>query len=83
MTLTLVSIADAVAFSNSHYGPGVGSQFLDSVACTGSETMLTHCSSSSSVYCSGGHNEDAGVKCQGLFDMGSDIVPLNYTLFCF
>ena len=56
---------DAVAFSNAHFGAGIGSQFLDSVACVGSETMLMTCSSSSSIYCSNGHYDDAGVRCQG------------------
>ena len=56
-----------VAFSNAHFGAGIGSQFLDSVACTGSETMLISCSSSSSIYCSNGHYDDAGVRCQGLY----------------
>ena len=55
-----------MAFSNAHFGPGMGFQFLDGVACTGSETMITACASSSSIYCSYGHNEDAGVRCQGL-----------------
>ena len=59
---------DAVAFSNAHFGAGTGSQFLDGVACSGSETMLTSCSSSSTIYCSSGHNEDAGVRCQGKLD---------------
>ena len=63
--MTFKPLTDAVAFSNAHFGVGIGSQFLDNVACTGSETMLTSCSSSSSVYCSSGHNEDAGVRCQG------------------
>ena len=55
---------DAVAFSNAHFGAGIGSQFLDEVSCTGSETMLISCTSSSSIYCSNGHNGDAGVRCQ-------------------
>ena len=61
----LFVFVDAVAFSNAHFGAGTGSQFLDEVACSGSETMLTSCSSSSSVYCSNGHSGDAGVRCQG------------------
>ena len=55
-----------MAFSNAHFGPGMGFQFLDGVVCTGSETMITSCASSSSIYCYHGHNEDAGVRCQGL-----------------
>ena len=60
---------DAMAFSNAHFGAGIGSQFLDGVACSGSENMLTFCGSSSYVYCSNGHNGDAGVRCQGLLFM--------------
>ena len=63
--LTINAIG-AVAFLKAHFGPGMGSQFLDGVACTGHETMITSCASSSSIYCSYGHNEDAGVRCQGL-----------------
>ena len=55
---------DAVAFSNAHFGAGIGSQFLDEVSCTGSESMLISCSSSSSISCSNYHNGDAGVRCQ-------------------
>ena len=64
----LFLFVDAVAFSNAHFGAGTGSQFLDGVSCSGSETMLTSCSSSSTIYCSSGHNEDAGVRCQGKLD---------------
>ena len=56
----------AVAFSKAHFGPGIGAQFLDGVACTGHETKITSCASSSGIYCYYGHNEDAGVRCQGL-----------------
>ena len=59
----------AVAFSNAHFGAGIGSQLLDSVTCTGSELVLTSCSSYSNVYCSNGHYDDAGVRCQGLYIM--------------
>ena len=58
---------DAVAFSNAHFGAGSGSQLLRGVACTGNETMLTSCSSSSYIYCSDGHSDDAGVRCQGWY----------------
>ena len=57
---------DAVAFSNAHFGAGTGTIYLDNVGCTGSETNLTSCPRSSSVYCYRGHSEDAGVRCQGL-----------------
>ena len=56
---------DAVAFSSAHFGAGAGPIHLDHVACSGSEDNLIDCSHSSFVSCSGGHREDAGVRCQG------------------
>ena len=53
-----------MAFSNAHFGAGIGSQFLAGVQCIGSEENLIDCTSSS-VICFNGHNEDAGVRCQG------------------
>ena len=55
----------AVAFSNAQFGVGTGTIYLDSVGCTGGETSLTDCSHSSTVSCTNGHSEDAGVRCQG------------------
>ena len=74
--LTILPPTDAVAFSNAHFGAGTGSQFLDEVACTGSETMLTSCSSASSIYCYNGHNEDAGVRCQSEYVMADNLTTL-------
>ena len=59
---------DAVAFSNAHFGRGTGRIYLDGVSCTGHETNLLDCSRSSTVSCSGGHSEDAGVRCQGTLE---------------
>ena len=56
---------DTVAFTNAHFGAGVGPVYLDNVDCTGSEANLTDCSSSFNIYCYRGHSEDAGVRCQG------------------
>ncbi|XP_064405891.1 uncharacterized protein LOC135350948 isoform X5 [Halichondria panicea] len=58
------STTDAVAFSAAHFGAGIGSTFLDGVSCGGNENSLTDCTRASSVICSNGHNEDAGVRCQ-------------------
>ena len=58
-------LTDAVAFSRAHFGGGTGTIYLDNVGCTGSETRLIDCSRSS-VSCTYGHAEDAGVRCQGL-----------------
>ena len=54
------------AYSYAYYGQGYGGIFLDNVACSGTESMLTDCISSSHI---GVHNcqhyADAGVKCGG------------------
>ena len=55
---------DAVAFTNAHFGAGNGTIYLDNVGCTGSENNLIDCPRSSTVSCTSGHTEDAGVRCQ-------------------
>ena len=55
---------DAVGFTLAHFGPGIGRIFVDDVFCSGSEEKLIDCYTSSSVSCSRGHSEDAGVRCQ-------------------
>ena len=55
---------DAVAFTDAHFGAGVGPIYLDDVGCSGSENNLSECSRSFVVSCYG-HSEDAGVRCQG------------------
>ena len=62
---TLPVPTDAVAFSSAHFGAGTGTIYLDNVGCTGRETNLTDCPRSSTVHCTYGHSEDAGVRCQG------------------
>ena len=62
---TYLIFTDAVAFGNAHFGTGTGAIYLDGVGCTGSESNLTDCSRSSTVSCTYGHTEDAGVRCQG------------------
>ena len=60
----------AVAFSNAHFGAGIGSHHLNYVTCSGSETMLTSCQSFPQYHCNNGHYDDAGVRCQlGLYVM--------------
>ena len=54
------------AYSRAYYGRGYGGIFLDNVACSGTESRLIDCVSSSNIgvhNCQ--HNDDAGVKCQG------------------
>ena len=63
--LSTMMPTDAVAFSNAHFGAGVGPIYLDNVGCSGSESNLINCSNSSFFSCYNGHSEDAGVRCQG------------------
>ena len=57
---------DAVAFSNAHFGAGIGTVHLHVVGCTGRETNLTDCPQFySNSYCFQNHSADAGVRCQG------------------
>ena len=68
MSYALTS-TDSVAFSNAHFGAGIGPIHLHVVGCTGRETNLTDCHEvRSQAYCLQGHSVDAGVRCQGLFD---------------
>ena len=72
----------AVAFSNAHFGAGNGPIFLDTVGCNGSECNLTDCARSSAGSCRG-HQEDAGVRCQGRFYMLLKAVALSCELILF
>ena len=63
----MYNLLDAVPFSNVHFGNGAGLIHLDDVDCTGSESKLLDCRHRSSVHCTYGYNEDAGVRCQGKF----------------
>ena len=58
-------LTDAVVLNGAHFGAGAGPIHLDNVDCSGSEDSLLECSHSSFVTCSS-HNEDAGVRCQGI-----------------
>ena len=75
-----VHVTDAVAFTNAHFGTGVGPIFRSNVGCSGSERYLINCSHSSFVSCR--HHEDAGVRCQGRLMCISDECCL-YTRFLY
>ena len=54
---------DAVAFRSAQFGAGIGSVFLTSVGCSGTENNLLGCTYSTSTSgCS--HSNDAGSRCQ-------------------
>ena len=55
-------ISDATDFSQARFGVGSGPIYLDNVACTGSELVLSDCPyDSHTADCT--HHEDAGVRC--------------------
>ena len=78
-TVCLCHATGAVAFTNAHFGAGVGPIYLDNVDCSSSESKLLDCTSSSIVYCYRGHSEDAGVRCQGT----SVLVPVCSILYVY
>ena len=57
----------AQSFANARFGRGTGPLLLDRVGCSGREQYLLNCSHSgvgvTSYNC--GHDDDAGVRCQG------------------
>ena len=57
----------AIAFLNAHFGPGAGLTYLNNVHCNGTENNLMECPRQHLVSCSRGHNDAAGVRCQGKF----------------
>lgn len=56
----------AIALLSAAFGQGDGPIFLDSVQCTGQETMLHNCSNDGVGLHNCGHAEDAAVVCQPL-----------------
>ena len=60
-----ITYTGALAFSGAHFGVGTGPIHMDNVACSGSESRLIYCSRGSTVTCTNGHSQDAGVRCQG------------------
>ncbi|XP_053559567.1 neurotrypsin isoform X2 [Bombina bombina] len=58
----------AKAWSQAHFGEGVGPILLDEVQCTGNELSIEECQRSTWGDHNCGHKEDAGVSCTPLAD---------------
>ena len=64
--------SSGVAYNRAYFGQGSGSIWLDSVTCTGNESILASCNHLGvGITRSCSHYEDAGVRCSG--DTGSVI----------
>ena len=73
----------AIAYSNARFGRGTGLILLDNVGCTGGESRLLDCSNYGGVgvYSSNcGHDDDAGVRCNGKSFRYMTLKPYNYTI---
>ena len=76
------TLADGTALVNAYFGEGTGSIALDYVACTGSKTQLLACPSSSSISTNCGHDDDAGVRCEGQYNQPTKCNILTSTPTC-
>ena len=63
-TLSICGSPGVQSFGSAYFGQGIGSIFLDNVACSGSETSLISCPYTTPTS-SDSHSEDAGVRCPG------------------
>ena len=63
------SFSAAKAYANAYFGQGNGSILMDHVECASTDTTLFGCSSSPILQVSPGcgHDDDAGVGCEGIY----------------
>ena len=69
----------AASYRSAAFGQGYGPIYLDNVQCTSSETSLFSCSANSIGSHNCGHNEDAGVRCNGKYT----IILKQYITTCY
>lgn len=54
-------LAGAVSYLEAYFGQGTGPVHIESVGCSGTESILLQCTHAASHNCY--HAEDAGIKC--------------------
>ncbi|XP_031464912.1 scavenger receptor cysteine-rich domain-containing group B protein-like isoform X4 [Phasianus colchicus] len=68
------------ALRSAHFGPGIGSIWLDDVKCSGTEAALWHCPAEPWGKHNCDHREDAAVICTGKVYLVKGSGPVSYTL---
>ena len=61
--------AGGKVYTGAHFGAGSGLIFLDDVQCTSSSDQLLECPSRPIMSHNCHHSDDAGVGCNGMFDL--------------
>ena len=70
--------SSGTAIGSAGFGQGSGITFLDSILCTGSESILASCGHLGiNVTRSCNHSNDAGVRCNGLQGMWNLEIAIN------
>ena len=65
------------AYHNAYFGAGSGAIFLDDVQCISSSSQLLECPSRPILSHNCLHSDDAGVGCEGMFDMMMHDISFN------
>ena len=67
--LTSFCVTGGIPYSNAFFGAGTGPIYLDDVACTSSANQLLECSSRPILRHNCSHSTDAGVGCEGNYNI--------------